>query len=82
MLGLTLSLSWQLMFAVLVPILGGHFLDQKLDTSPWITVAGFALAMVLMIVVIKRMLKDLNEYMGVSDADDATHKDTDKAEKK
>lgn len=72
MLGLTLNLSWQLMFAVLLPILSGHFLDQKLDTSPWFTVGGFALAMVLMIVVVKRMLKDLNEYMGVSKTDDSS----------
>ncbi len=58
------------MFAVLVPILGGHLLDQKLGTEPWITVAGFATAMILMIVVVKRMLKQLNEYMNLPPIDE------------
>ncbi len=64
-LGLTLSMSWQMMFAVLLPILGGHFLDKRLDTSPWFTVAGFALAMVLMLVVVRRCLRQLNRYMNL-----------------
>ncbi len=68
--GLTLNLSWQLAIVVLVPILGGHVLDNTLKTSPWLTVGGFALAMILMVVVIRRMLQQLNEYMKKSDDED------------
>jgi F0F1-type ATP synthase assembly protein I len=60
---LTLSLSWQLAIVVLVPILGGHFLDSKMKTGAWFTLAGFLLAMILMVVVIRKMLGQLNEYM-------------------
>lgn len=67
-LGLTLSMSWQMMFAVLLPILGGHFLDNRFDASPWFTVAGFALAMVLMLVVVRRCLRQLNAYMNLPSA--------------
>lgn len=69
--GLTLSLSWQLALAVLVPILGGHYLDDHFKTGMWLTVIGFALAMISMVVIIRRTLAQLNEYMKASDTPDA-----------
>ena len=43
--GTLLSLTWQLLFVVVVPFLGGHFLDQRYDSKPWFTLAGLALAL-------------------------------------
>jgi F0F1-type ATP synthase assembly protein I len=39
------NMSWQLAIVVLVPIVGGFKLDQKLDTSPWLVIIGFVVAM-------------------------------------
>ncbi len=40
-----MNMSWQLAVVVLVPIIGGFELDQKLDTLPALTIAGFFIAM-------------------------------------
>ncbi|HEY5442421.1 MAG TPA: AtpZ/AtpI family protein [Candidatus Saccharimonadales bacterium] len=40
-----LTMSWQLAIVVLVPIIGGFKLDQKLNTSPWLVIVGFVIAM-------------------------------------
>jgi hypothetical protein len=71
--GLTLSLSWQLAIVVLVPVLGGHFLDDKLKTGLILTGIGFVIAMIGMILVVRQTLKQLNEYMKKSD-DTEEHK--------
>jgi hypothetical protein len=42
---------------VLVPIIGGFQLDQKLDTLPALTIAGFFIAMGGMGVVVWRQLQ-------------------------
>lgn len=39
-----LGMSWQLALVVLVPILGGFFLDQQFATSPLLVVFGFIIA--------------------------------------
>lgn len=63
MLGSVVGLSWQLALAVLLPLLGGHFLDRSLDSKPWFTLLGLILAMAGMIVVVSRSLKDVNRYV-------------------
>jgi F0F1-type ATP synthase assembly protein I len=55
-LAAVLSMSWQLAIVVLVPILGGYALDQQFDTSPWLTVIGFILALGGVVVVFRQML--------------------------
>ncbi len=60
--GLTLSMSWQLAVVFLVPLIAGHILDDKLNTSPWLTVTGLGLAMIFMILVVRKTLAQLNEY--------------------
>jgi capsular polysaccharide biosynthesis protein len=67
MIGLTLNLSWQLAVTVLLPVLGGHYLDVRLKTGYWLTVFGFGLAMIGMIMIIRLTLKQLNEYMKPTD---------------
>jgi hypothetical protein len=51
------NMSWQLAVVVLVPIIGGFELDQKLDTLPALTIAGFFVAMAGMGVVVWRQLQ-------------------------
>jgi di/tricarboxylate transporter len=56
-LAATLNMSWQLAIIVLVPILGGFGLDQKLHTLPILTIVGFVLAMLGMGTVVWRQLR-------------------------
>ncbi len=57
-----LSMSWQMAIAVLVPIVGGYYLDQYFKTSPFITLFGMVLALVLVILIIKKTIADLPDY--------------------
>lgn len=52
-----MNMSWQLAVVVLVPIIGGFELDQKFDTLPALTIAGFFIAMGGMGVVVWRQLQ-------------------------
>lgn len=52
----TLNMSWQLAIAVLVPVLGGHFLDQKFDTGYLYFTIGFVLAIAGMCLVVWRQI--------------------------
>jgi F0F1-type ATP synthase assembly protein I len=60
--GLTVNMGWQLAIVVLLPLFGGHVLDDHLNTSPWLTLTGLIIAMVAMILVVRRTLQELNEY--------------------
>ena len=60
---LSISMGWQLAVVVLAPLLGGHFIDKKMDSAPIWTIVGLAVAMAGMIVVVKRTLQQLNKYM-------------------
>jgi hypothetical protein len=51
------NMSWQLAIVVLVPILGGFELDQKLNTLPALTIIGFVVAMAGMGAVVWRQLQ-------------------------
>ena len=55
--GTFISLSWQLLVVVLVPFIGGHFLDQKLGTAPLWTLLGLGLALSLATVATYRAYK-------------------------
>lgn len=63
MVALTLSLSWQLAVIVLVPLVGGYKLDARFHTMPWLTLLGLMVALAGMILVVKRVLRRLNELM-------------------
>lgn len=52
-----MNMSWQLAVVVLVPVIGGFELDQKLDTLPALTIAGFFIAMAGMGLVVWRQLQ-------------------------
>jgi F0F1-type ATP synthase assembly protein I len=59
-IGLALDMSWRLAIVVLVPIIGGFELDQRLKTSPLLTVVGFLLAMGGMAIVLWQTLQTAN----------------------
>jgi F0F1-type ATP synthase assembly protein I len=44
-ISMALDMSWRLAVAVLVPMVGGYELDQKLNSTPAFTITGFVLAM-------------------------------------
>lgn len=52
-----MSMSWQLAIVVLVPIIGGFELDQRLNMLPLLTIVGFALAMLGMSAVVWRQMQ-------------------------
>jgi F0F1-type ATP synthase assembly protein I len=58
-----LGMSWQLAIIVLVPIVGGYKLDTVFKTSPLLTLIGLALAMLGMVLIVRRSVKELNKYM-------------------
>jgi hypothetical protein len=55
-----MNMSWQLAIVVLVPVIGGYELDQKLDTLPALTIAGFFVAMAGMALVIWHQLQQFS----------------------
>lgn len=52
-----MNMTWQLAVVVLVPIGGGYALDKKLQTLPVLTIIGFILAIVCMVIVVQRLLR-------------------------
>lgn len=61
---MVLDMTWQLAIVVIVPVVGGHFLDEALDTTPWLTVAGFAVALLGMVAVMKRVVAESTRRTG------------------
>lgn len=58
---MALDMSWRLAVVVLVPIVGGFKLDEKLKTTPALTILGFVLAMAGMALVMWRTLRVSNQ---------------------
>lgn len=46
-IGTVVSLTWQLLVVVLVPFIGGHYLDTRYDTAPLWTLIGLGVALLL-----------------------------------
>ena len=68
-LGAVLSMSWQLAVVVLLPIIGGYYVDQHFDSQPAWTIVGFVLALGGVITVFRQMLRI------VDSSDKNNHKD-------
>lgn len=52
-----LDMSWRLALSVLVPIIGGVYLDKAFHTSPVLLIAGFVIAIASVVVTIRRTLR-------------------------
>lgn len=57
-----ISMSWQMALAVLIPIVGGYYLDQYFKTAPWVTLAGLIVGVLLVVLIVRRTIKELPEY--------------------
>lgn len=57
-----LAMSWQMAIAVLIPVIGGYYLDKYFNTNPWLTIVGFLVAIVLVAVIVKKTINQLPEY--------------------
>jgi hypothetical protein len=56
-----LSMGWQLAIVVIVPIVGGYYLDQHFHVAAAWEIAGFVVALLGFFVVVRQQLNDLNE---------------------
>lgn len=57
-----LTMSWQMAIAVLVPIVGGYYLDQYFKTTPLITLLGMVAALALVILIVRKTIAELPDY--------------------
>jgi len=51
-----LQLSWVLLFSLLIPLLGGIWLDKRLDTTPLFILIGMALGILAATVGVARLV--------------------------
>jgi len=65
-----LTMSWQLLVILVVPLVGGHLLDVHYKTSPVWMCLGMAVALVGIIVVVRQTVRQLNEIMRKADKGD------------
>ena len=54
----SLDMSWRLAIVVLVPIVGGFYIDKALGMLPVFTILGFFVAMAGMALVVWRQVKE------------------------
>ena len=63
-LSMALNLSWTMLFSLLLPLLGGIWLDKKLDTVPLFILIGAALGILAATVGVARMaLRTFGQYV-------------------
>jgi F0F1-type ATP synthase assembly protein I len=58
-----LSMSWQLLVVIILPIVGGHLLDGKYNTSPTWTIIGMVIGVAGTIVVVRQAMRQLSDIM-------------------
>lgn len=56
LLSQAMQLSWTLLFSLLLPLLGGIWLDRRLDTSPLFVLIGALLGILAATVGVARMV--------------------------
>ena len=59
-IAMTLGMSWQLALVVIVPIVGGHYLDDHYRMTPWLTLAGLVVATIGVFGVMTRTVSEAN----------------------
>jgi hypothetical protein len=56
-----LSMGWQLAVVVVVPIVAGYYLDQRLNVAAAWEIVGFVVALLGFVVVVRQQLNDFND---------------------
>ncbi|HET8690183.1 MAG TPA: AtpZ/AtpI family protein [Candidatus Saccharimonadales bacterium] len=59
-IALAANMTWQLAVAVLLPLLGGYYLDRHFHTAPWLLIAGCVLAVIGVIGVMINIVRLAN----------------------
>ena len=65
-----LSMSWQLLIVIVLPIVGGHLLDTRYDTGPVWMIVGMVIGLVGTILVVWQTVQQLNDVMGMDKEED------------
>jgi F0F1-type ATP synthase assembly protein I len=77
--GMAMNLSWTMLFSLVLPLLGGIWLDNKLDTAPLFILIGAVLGIFAATVGVARMAmrtfaqvspKDPEEPAGANDEEE------------
>jgi len=63
----TLDMSWRLAIAFLVPFFAGFFIDNYFKTSPFWTLIGLVIGIVLSVVIVLQSFKKINHQLEKSD---------------
>ncbi len=58
----SISMSWQMAIAVMVPIVGGYYLDQHFKLANWFIFGWFVIAVALVVLIVRRTIKQLPEF--------------------
>lgn len=63
------NLAWELGYTIVIPLvifaLAGRYLDQRYDTSPWMLLAGMALAITVTTIALVRKFSKLIAQMNL-----------------
>ncbi len=57
-----ITMSWQMALAILIPVLGGFFLDRQMNSSPLYTMIGLFIGVILVVLIVWRTIRHLPEY--------------------
>jgi F0F1-type ATP synthase assembly protein I len=60
---IALNMSWQLLVVVVLPVLGGHWLDSHFQATPVWTTVGLVLSIIGMVLVVRQTIRELNAVM-------------------
>jgi F0F1-type ATP synthase assembly protein I len=67
-LTLAMNLGWTMFFSLALPLLGGIWLDRKLDTSPLFTLVGMLLGILAATLGVARVaIRDFRSVMAEMD---------------
>jgi F0F1-type ATP synthase assembly protein I len=59
-----LTMSWQLLVVIVLPIVGGHLLDDRYHKSPLWTIIGMVVGLAGTIIVVRQAMRQLTDIMG------------------
>lgn len=66
-IGATMNMSWRLALTVVIPVVAGIKLDQRFNTTPSLTLAGFFLAVFGACMAVWGTVKEVNKLQAEED---------------
>lgn len=58
----SISMSWQMAIAVLLPVVGGYYLDQHFKLASWFIFGWFIIAIALVVLIVRKTIRNLPEF--------------------